>query len=139
MKIVLDTNVLVSGLLNPFGVPGSIVRMMGSPGIVLCVDARILAEYREVIRRPRFQIDPAKAEELMDCIRHAVVIYPAAPLAHRLSDEDDEPFLAVAVSARVDCLVTGNLKHYPAAHRQGVKVVSPVEFMTLCTGHRTGA
>jgi predicted nucleic acid-binding protein len=39
LRIVLDTNVLVSGLLSPFGAPGEIVRMVSSGALVLCVDA----------------------------------------------------------------------------------------------------
>ena len=61
MKIVLDTNVLVSGLLTPFGTCGAIVRMLTSDEFTLCVDSRILVEYDEVLHRPRFNIDPQKA------------------------------------------------------------------------------
>ena len=48
MKVVLDTNVLVSGLLNPYGPPGRIVQLAAAGELQLCLDARILAEYREV-------------------------------------------------------------------------------------------
>lgn len=137
MKVVLDTNVLVSGLLNPFGVPGEIVRMIGGPGLTLCVDARILAEYEEVLHRPRFQIDPQKTREFMDGIRHASEIYPADPLIHPLPDPDDEPFLAVAISSKADCLVTGNLKHFPAALRQGIKVIPPGDFISRMRRERS--
>ena len=55
---MLDTNVLVSGLLSPFGPPGEIVRMVSSGAVVLCLDARIFAEYDDVLARPRFGFDP---------------------------------------------------------------------------------
>ena len=55
MNIVLDTNVLVAGLLSPFGACGDIVRMISSGNLTLCVDARILSEYHEALRRPKFQ------------------------------------------------------------------------------------
>ncbi|MBE0618826.1 MAG: putative toxin-antitoxin system toxin component, PIN family, partial [Proteobacteria bacterium] len=58
MIIVLDTNVLVAGLLSPFGPPGQIARMVSSEDLHLCVDARILSEYAEVLRRPRFGFAP---------------------------------------------------------------------------------
>ena len=57
MKIVLDTNVLVSGLLTPFGPSGEIVRMISAGELILHVDARILSEYQEVLNRPKFQFD----------------------------------------------------------------------------------
>ena len=53
MKIVLDTNVLVAGLLSPFGSCGDIVRMVSSGNLTLCIDARVLSEYHEVLERPK--------------------------------------------------------------------------------------
>ncbi len=50
---------------------------------------------------------------------------PPAPLPRRLPDHDDEPFLEVALAAGAACLVTGNLRHFPAATRSGVRVVTP--------------
>ena len=47
MKIVLDTNVLVSGLLTPFGTSGEIVRMVSAGKLILLYDSRILLEYQE--------------------------------------------------------------------------------------------
>ncbi|HXL73081.1 MAG TPA: putative toxin-antitoxin system toxin component, PIN family, partial [bacterium] len=54
MIVVLDTNVLVSGLLSPYGPPGEIVRMVSSRALSLCFDARIISEYAEVLTRPKF-------------------------------------------------------------------------------------
>ena len=139
MKIVLDTNVLVSGLLNPFGAPGEIVRMLGAPEITLCVDARILAVYHEVIRRPRFGIDPIKADEMMEGLYQSSEIYPARPLRLGLPDEDDEPFLAVALAARARVLITGNLKHFPLKARAGMTVLTPAEFITFYKKFRSEA
>jgi len=136
VKVVLDTNVVVSGLLNPHGAPGGIVRMIGTPGITLCVDARILAEYEEVIRRPRFQIEPSLADSFVECVRQAAELHTAGPLKHHLPDRDDEPFLAVALAAQAEYLVTGNLKHFPPSHRQGVKVVAPMDFMAMVGASR---
>ena len=58
MKIVLDTNVLVSGLLTPFGPSGEIVRMVFSDELTVYIDARILAEYKDVLLyRPKFEFN----------------------------------------------------------------------------------
>lgn len=56
------------------------------------------------------------------------VVAPTQPLLD-LPDPDDEPFLAVALAASVDFLVTGNLSDYPPEKRRGCAVVSPAEFM----------
>lgn len=53
MRIVLDTNVLVAGLLSPFGPCGEIVRMVSSGEPALCFDARILSEVNDVLKRPK--------------------------------------------------------------------------------------
>ena len=65
MKIVLDTNVLISGLLTPFGSSGEILRIMFSGELALCLDARILAEYKDVLHRPKFKWVHSKLVALM--------------------------------------------------------------------------
>lgn len=127
MRIVLDTNVLVSGLLSPFGPPGEIVRMVSSGSVVLCLDARIRAEYEEVVRRPRFGFDPDSLPALLDFIDFRGEMAAAEPITKRLPDPDDEPFLEVALACRADCLVTGNLEHFPPEACAGTAVVSPSE------------
>jgi uncharacterized protein len=129
MRIVLDTNVLVSGLLNPYGPPGQIVRMVAAGEILLCFDARILAEYRDVLLRPKFDFRVEHVDALLEQIRTAGVSAASQPLACRLPDRDDEPFLEVAVASAADYLVAGNLRHYPARLRSGIAVVSPAEFV----------
>lgn len=62
MIIVLDTNVLVSGLLTPFGSSGEIVRMITSGKLILEYDSRILIEYEEVLNRPKFHFDKEPIE-----------------------------------------------------------------------------
>lgn len=131
MKIVLDTNILVSGLLQPFGPSGQIVRLVAAGELVLCHDSRILAEYREVLLRKKFRFDPERVEILMEEIRAGGLPVAARPLAIRLPDPDDEPFLEIALASGAQCLVTGNIKHYPADARHGVEVISPRSFIEL--------
>ena len=129
MRIVLDTNVLVSGLLSPFGPPGEIVRLVSTGSVALCLDARILSEYDEVLARPRFGFDEDAVAALLDYLDFASETVAAEPLPARLSDEDDEPFLEVALACGADCLVTGNLAHFPDKACAGMAVVSPSQFM----------
>jgi uncharacterized protein len=129
LNIVLDTNVLVAGLLSPFGPCGEIVRMVSSGEPALCFDARILSEYNEVLKRPKFRFEPAKVDALLDFIAIRGEAVASSPLPAPLPDHDDEPFLAVAIAGRVACLVTGNRSHFPARLRQGVPLLSPREFL----------
>lgn len=129
MKVVVDTNVIVSGLLSPFAPPAEIVRMIAGGSLELAYDARILSEYREVLLRPRFgfQLDAIRA--LLDQIRHRGTAIVGEPLARHLPDPTDEPFLQVALAASAECLITGNLKHFPSKARQNMKVLPPKKFL----------
>jgi putative PIN family toxin of toxin-antitoxin system len=135
LKIVLDTNVLVAGLLSPFGPCGDIVRMVSSGELTLCFDARILSEYREVLMRPKFRFAEDEIDAMMDFIAMRGQTVAPSPLPKPLPDPDDEPFLEVAIAGRVACLVTGNRAHFPGRRRQGVKVLSPREFLTRYRTH----
>ena len=131
MRIVLDTNVLVSGLLNPFGPPGRILQLLAAGELSVCYDARILCEYRGVLSRPAFGFRSDQVDGLLEQLRAAGEPVAAVPLARRLPDRDDEPFLEVAAAAAVEYLVTGNLRHYPARARGQVRVVSPASFVEM--------
>jgi putative PIN family toxin of toxin-antitoxin system len=138
VRIVLDTNVLVSGLLSPFGPPGEIVRMVSAGTLRLCVDARVMAEYEDVLARPRLGFDPDAVAALMDYIDFRSEVVASSPLSTRLPDPDDEPFREITLACQSDYLVTGNLAHFPAAGRGGVLVVSPAEFMEAYRAKHVG-
>ncbi len=131
MRVVLDTNVLVSGLLSPFGNPAEIVRMVASGELSLCLDARTMSEYGEVLRRPKFGFEGDEVTALLDQIEHCGCTVAAGPLPVSLPDRDDDPFLEVAVAGGAECLVTGNVVHFPARLRRGVRVLSPAGFLAF--------
>lgn len=131
MRVVLDTNVLVSGLLCLFGASSEIVRMASSGVLELCYDARILWEYQSVLLRPKFSFDQVRVGYLLDQIKAGGEVAAVEPLAKRLPDTNDEPFLEAALAGGAQYLITGNLKHYPLKKRQGVSVVSPNEFLEI--------
>jgi putative PIN family toxin of toxin-antitoxin system len=129
MKTVLDPNVLVSGLLTPFGPGGEIVRMVSADSLVLCLDARILLEYQEVLYRPKFNFNKKHINTLLDFIKQYGQFVPTEPLKNRLPDPDDEPFLEASIAGKVSCLITGNIVHFPHSSRQGIIILSPSEFL----------
>ncbi len=131
MRIVLDTNVLVSGLLNPYGPPGRIVLLAAAGDVQLCYDPRILGEYLDVLSRPKFAFHPEQVEALLDQICAEGESVVPRPLGHPLPDPDDDMFLEVAIGAAVDYLVTGNIRHYPARSRGGILVISPTQFVAM--------
>jgi putative PIN family toxin of toxin-antitoxin system len=131
MKIVLDTNVVVSGLLNPHGPPGQIVSMVAAGKLALYYDARILDEYLAVLSRSRFEFSIEHIEALLAQVRVVGELVAPRPLRQRLPDPEDEKFLEAAIAADAAYLVTGNLRHYPASSRQGIEVATPAEFLEV--------
>ena len=131
MRIVLDTNVLVAGLLSPFGPCGEIVRMVSSGELELCLDARILSEYSEVLHRPKFSFDEDSLAALLDYIAYRGHLIASSPLPCSLPDIDDDMFLEIALASRAACLITGNQIHFPLALCQGAVILSPAEFLSM--------
>ena len=129
MRVVLDTNVLVSGMLSASGPPCRIVDAVVAGKITLLFDAAILIEYREVLSRPKFPLTGAQRETVLQHIQRLGHVMPAKALVKRLPHRDDEKFLAVAVAGCADCLVTGNMRHYPAVACAGIQVLSPRDFI----------
>lgn len=125
---VLDTNVMVSGLLSPYGPPGRIVDALLGRRLKIAYDDRILFEYRSVLMRPRFGFDQQKLKKFFNCFAFQLRVNPPT-WAHRPSpDPDDTMFLECAVEAAVP-LVTGNAKHFPMRCRGSVEVLSPTAFL----------
>ena len=131
MKIVLDTNVLVSGLINPTGAPGRIVDRVRAGLLSLVVDDRILAEYRDVLRRDYLQryFIAEDRESILDFIEHEAHRTVADTVVADLPDAGDIPFLEAALAADAP-LVTGNKRHFPRDRRRGCRVVEPAEFLS---------
>ena len=128
MRIVLDTNVLVSGLHNPNGTPGRIIDLILGARIQVLYDDRILAEYLDVLARPRLAIEPSVAQAVVGYIRLSGEHVMALPLdKDTLPDPDDLPFAEVAITGEADMLVTGNMKHFSRLKEHGVTVLSPAQ------------
>lgn len=130
MKIVLDTNVLVSGMLNPHGAPGRIVDLLRSGTLTLVVDDRILAEYREVLERKRFEryFSRSTRQDVVEFLRGESHCIACSVVVETLPDRGDTPFLETALTEEVP-LITGNTKQCPPKLRRGCVVLSPGEFL----------
>ncbi len=135
MKRVLDTNVVVSGMLNPSGPSGRIVDMLREGALHTVVDDRILAEYTDVLRRDYFlrYFTIAEREDIIEYLAKNSVYMLSTVVAHGLPDEGDAPFLEIAATAEAP-LITGNLKHYPESARLGCRVLTPRVFLTAYIG-----
>ena len=128
MLVVLDTNILVSALLSPFGPPARVLDMVLSGDIRAAYDDRLIAEYHEVLARPKFSFAPEDVAMVLMYLETDGERVTARPLSCELPDPDDLSFLEVATQAEA-VLITGNTAHYPEAVRGEVQVVAPGEFV----------
>jgi uncharacterized protein len=129
MNIVLDTNVLVSGLLSPSGPPAEINHWIASGFLQLCLDWRILREYHDVLQRPKFHLDSGKVGDFLKQIEKNGIHVDMIPSLSVLPDQSDAMFIEVAFASKAEFLVTGNLRHFPFHQRKGIPVVSPKKFI----------
>jgi putative PIN family toxin of toxin-antitoxin system len=113
LLIVLDTNVLVSGMLSKKGPPSKILDLILSNQIQVAYDNRILSEYNEVLIRPELKLDISKVNTIVNQIELAgKLIEPKKLSTKGYTDLDDIMFAEVFISADAEALVTGNLRHY---------------------------
>ena len=138
IRVVVDTNVVVSGSLLDEGLPASILDLAAAKKILMIVSPAILAEYEEVLRRPRFKLRGARIDEVMAVIRKtSLVVHPHRVLSIS-RDETDNRFYECADAGKADYLITGNVKHFPVHHKQ-TKIITPGEFIALVTPHLAGS
>ncbi|MGD0800227.1 MAG: putative toxin-antitoxin system toxin component, PIN family [Terracidiphilus sp.] len=126
---VLDTNVIVSAGVAPGGVPAKLIFdwvLMGHVQVV--TSPAVVAEYNEVVRRPKFRRYGFPPHWLEYLIEESLWLPDLEPWIQPCPDPSDAPFLALAHAAGA-WLVTGNLKHFPEAARNGVQVIAPVDYL----------
>jgi len=128
VKVVLDTNILVSGLYTPGGLCSQVLRLVRTRVLTCCVDARMLIEYDEVLHQLGPPVSPAEANELCRILGQVAAMVEPSPLVTSLPHRADLPFLEVAKASGA-ILVTGNKRHSPKKQCAGVAVMSPRELL----------
>lgn len=123
LRVVIDTNVLVSAALNAAGTPALVIAAIQQGKLEPVISRAILAEYREVLSRPRFGFPASLVSDLLDPFSEfALLLEPGAQPLPNLPDPDDAPFIALALFAGCP-VVTGNARHFPPG--TGVEVLTP--------------
>jgi len=132
---VFDTNVLVSGFLSPLGPPGRITEWLRTGTVRASLDDRILAEYEDVLHRPRLGLPAHEVDVVLRAIAGHACWARVLPqhTVRALPDPDDAPFAECAFALGIG-LVTGNARHYPSAALSGLTVLSPRQFVERIGG-----
>jgi len=131
IKIVLDTNVLISGFLNPHNPPGQIFLHLTEPGFLkLVISDEIFEEYINVLRRKKFSLDKGKIDYALKLIQETAITVTTQQKLNITQDEADNKFFECALEGRAKYIITGDVKHIQKVKvYKGIKIVSPAEFL----------
>ena len=128
---VVDTNVLVSAMLKIQSIPGQIANEALLGDLIPLLSDEILAEYREVLARPKFKFNQDNVEMLIEGIIDRGIFMDAVPIDELLPDSKDIVFYGVVMGGRTQVdeayLVTGNIKHFPVKPY----IVTPKEMLEI--------
>jgi len=132
---VIDTNVLISAMLRWESVPGSVTEETLTGRIIPLLNDEIIAEYRDVLNRPKFRF-PADAVEVVinELIKRGIFLN-GETVDEVIPDPKDAVFYQVVMEARKTdpaYLVTGNLKHFPVRSF----VVTPREMLEIINSNQ---
>lgn len=128
---VVDTNVLVSAMLKIQSIPGQIANEALLGDLIPLLSDEILAEYREVLARPKFKFNQDNVEMLIEGTIDRGIFMDAVPIDEILPDSKDIVFYGVVMGGRTQLdeayLVTGNIKHFPVKPY----IVTPKEMLEI--------
>lgn len=124
MRIVLDTNVLISSFFG--GNPRTIIDLWKDGRLTLCLSQDIFDEYIEVLRRLGLDNTP-ELEELLKLFATGfhIVFTTRTPEIHVVTDPDDDKFIACALALKAGCVVSGDKALVDVRLYQGIRIVTP--------------
>jgi putative PIN family toxin of toxin-antitoxin system len=134
MRVVLDTNILVSGLISSAGYPAAIYDAWEDGKFVLLSCSEHLAELRATLRKPRIAdlIKPYKSGRLVNQIKRLAEDIGPLPRVSRSPDPSDDFLLALSEAGKADYLVTGDKSGLLSLRRhKSTKIVSASDFAAL--------
>jgi putative PIN family toxin of toxin-antitoxin system len=130
LRVVLDTNIIVSALLTDQGLPALILDLAISRRIQLFYSQALMSEYEEVLSRRRFDFPPKKVKKTLAEIKRAGIdIFPTQTIILITEDPKDNRILEASQTAQAHYIITGNRKHFPFQKFKKTRIVSPREFL----------
>ena len=130
IRAVLDTNVVVSGLLNSKGPPALILKHALLRRFRFYLSPALLGEYKEVLPRERLKLDRQQIDPFLLLLRSTAILVNPRKGVRIASDPDDNKVIECALAGRADFIVTGNIRHFPAQF-QDVRVITPRDFLVV--------
>ena len=137
LRLVVDTNILVSAALKPDGLQRSaFVTAMTSPARMY-VSKPVFDEYEEVLSRPELDIRRSLRMQMLQLIKNRSHTVSPRYRLQVCGDPNDNIFIECADAAGADYLITGNLKHFPQFWKR-TKIITAREFISLAAPHLLG-
>ena len=133
-KVVLDTNVLISSLLKPKSKARDIYRLVLRGEIELYTSVDLISELSRVLEYPKFKFEKLQKEVFLKNLMKVATVLVDPKLRVNVIKEDppDNKLLECAVEAKADYLISGDNEHLlPLRNFQGIKIISPSEFLKL--------
>jgi putative PIN family toxin of toxin-antitoxin system len=131
MRVVVDTNVLVSAMLSPFGNEAQVLDATHKGRVAPCLSRAILSEYASVLARPKFGFPKEEINELIGTLQSKGWLIDPQPAPRASPDPGDDDFIACALFANAEFIVTGNKRHFPVASCGLSRVVSARELLAF--------
>lgn len=127
--VVLDTNVVVSGHLKKDGLEAAVLQLVYARRVHFLMSEPILAEYADVMRRPKFGFAPPRVAEFLRRARDIAQHVTPRVTVSACTDPDDNKFLECALAGHADAVVTGNKRHFPPREFKGIVILNAPEFL----------
>lgn len=134
LRLVVDTNIVVSAVLKPEGLQRTVLLLALTSPAHLYVSQPILAEYRNVLARREFKIARGLQLQMLQLIRNRARIVRPKYALNAARDPDDNKFLECADAARADYLITGNQRQFPRFWKN-TAVITSRDFISLVAPH----
>jgi len=130
VRIVIDTNVLISAALSHSGNPAQIISLWEEKVFEVLISKPILAEYHRVFHYPHLPFPPEKITNSLHDIEHtAVLVEQVEELAIVSADSYDDKFLACAIAGHASYIVSGDEHLLALKEYKGIPILSPALFM----------
>lgn len=136
LRLMIDTNVLVSAVLKPEGLQRTVFLLATTRPARWYVSDPITEEYSAVLARPELKIRKSLRLQFIQLIKNHTHSVTPSRLPQLTTDPDDNIFLECADAARADYLVTGNQRHFPRFWKK-TKVITSREFLDIVAPHLT--
>jgi putative PIN family toxin of toxin-antitoxin system len=134
LRLVLDTNIVVSAALKPDGLQRTVLLIAITKPARLYVSPLILSEYRTVLVRPKLRIRRGLRLQLLQLIENRAHLVSPSQSLQITTDPADNIFLECADAARADYLITGNQRHFPKFWKK-TKIITSREFIDIVAPH----